>query len=177
MKKLLQILLMVSVSLGIFSCSKKVTTFNFGKPYHNENVNNVKTQEVKLADENILLEDEISTATTDKSLSNLKPAVINIESPKAKPLEVSNDPTISKEKQSFKAKSISKLIKKKIEKFQKKNEIDNKILLGIIIASIGVLLVILSVIGGPQGFVLFVLGLVGVLVGSLIILLAALDKI
>ena len=177
MKKFLQNLLVISLSLGIFSCSKKVTTFNFGKPYHNQDVNNGKAEEVKLADQIIELENEQPTASTEKGFSDLKPVSIIIESPKTKSLEVSKNTTVGKEKQSFKEKAITKLIKKKIQKLEENQAINSKIKLGIIIAAIGVLFLILSILGGSIGLVFFILGLVGLLAGLLIILLAALDVI
>ncbi|MBC7389455.1 MAG: hypothetical protein H7329_09615 [Opitutaceae bacterium] len=177
MKKFIQNLLIISVSLGIFSCSKKVTTFNFGKPYHDQQLSACKVQDIKMSDESIVLNDELTTASSGTEIQAAEPVKVNIQRAETTSPATPNKVT-NKEKPSFKEKMVAKMLKKKIEKMEKNQALDKKIVIGIVIASIGLLFLILAVaFGGAPGTIFFILGAIGLVAGLLIILLSALDVI
>ncbi len=178
MKKFLQNVLVISISMGIFSCSKKVTTFNFGKPYHDQSVNNYKAQDVKILNEAIIL-DEQASASIETSVTEVKPVSIKIEETSAKSLEIINTPVVEKKKSAFKDRLITKMIKKKIEKLEKGPALEKNMKIGIIIAAISLAVLITVAIGGfgVLSTPFWILGVLGLLGGATIIVLSALDVI
>jgi len=171
MKNLFKTLVIISISIGIFSCSKKVTTFNFGKPYHD--------QQEPLVKESVNPgEEEIITASTPESpvviqkqeIIDIKPAAV-VDSKKIA--------TVKAEKPTFKERIVTKMLKKKIAKIENKQDIDNNMKIGIVIAAVSLVVLIVVAAGllGGLSSLFWLLGGLGLLTGLIIILLSALDVI
>ncbi len=162
MKNLKRSILIVFATASLFSCSKKVQTFQFGnQPYLPASTqNNVKTVENTISantETNIITESPVNEAIAAAKLITTQPSKTQFS-----------------EKPNFKQRVLQKVIAKKIQKLEKKGGLDDKMKLGIVIALIGLLFIVIgSLISNLLGF----LGVLALLIGLVIILLVALDMI
>jgi len=177
MRKLHYSLAILALTATLCACSKKVTTFRFGQPYH--------TTTATTTSEDILTEEAtIATSSTDETpnATTCEPVIVakSMVTPSGtKTIEAEKTPVA---KPSLKQKIATKIIAKKIEKLEKQNKgggMNDKMKLGIVIAAVSLLVLIVVAAGllGGLSSLFWLLGGLGLLTGLVIILLAALDVI
>jgi uncharacterized membrane protein len=173
MKHLSKPFVALCILLSLFSCSKKVTTFQFGQPYHQNNSAKTETASEKLTQPETEDFSKLPVAEKTHSESPLqeKEALTTL----LEPTKAEASETKPTEKPTFK----QKMLKKAVAKIQKKQDkgglsgLSKNMRIGILIAAIGLLILIMTAIigfGGASGIFWF-LGAVALLVGLIIILL------
>ncbi len=175
MKHLHKIFTTFCLSAALFSCSKKVHTFQFGQPYYQNPVSadnrvkqDISPEKTGIAEASVVEKATLTTPEAIQVATALKDA--------SKTAPTKND---APEKLTFKqklAKKVAAKIKKQNEKIQKqtgKTGVTGNLRIGIIVAGIGLLVLIIAGIGGFGGAsgVFWILGAIALLIGLIIILL------
>lgn len=169
MKNLRKTIILAIAASTLFSCSKKMQSFQFGSPAHQ---NAQTTSSTTVADN--------ATASTNTEMEAIETASAPVVVAKAvtKSTIVENTPNADV-KPSFKQKLAQKIIAKKIQKIEKKGGMDDKMKLGLVIALVSLLVLIITgagLLGGLSGL-FWLLGGLGLLTGLVIMLLVLLDVI
>ena len=170
MKNLTKTIIIAIAVSSLFSCSKKMQAFQFGKaPAQTYSSTNAQADsKVSASSEDVsrtsMIENPAIIAA--KNITSFKPAV--------------SKSAISEVKPSFKQKLVQRMIAKKIQKIEKgSGGMTDKMKLGLVIALVSLLVLIIvaaGLLGGLSGL-FWLLGGLGLLVGLLIMLLSFLDVI